>query len=435
MRVSTSSLYETGVGGMLRLQDQQLRLQQQVSTGRRINSPADDPIAAAAVLEIGQAQSMQEQFGRNIESARSALLQEEQALGDATRVLQDIKTLAVNAGNGALSNADRMALATELQARYDELLAIANRSDGNGHYLFSGFKADKPPFLQNAGGAISYQGDEGQRLVQIGVQRRVAVSDSGAAVFMTVREGDGRIVAAAAQANAGSAIVGTTSVGNEAAWNDPANPREFSIRFHVDATVTPAQTTYDIVDTVNNVSLLTGAIPAAGPHLRSYSESAPIALRTVAPPDTNPVPFDFGATVAVSGAPADGDLIGVRAAATRDMFGMISDLISSLRQGQSATAASAAAYRNRLDTALTGIDNALDQVLLVRAGAGTRLAELDTAQTAAEDAVLNHQQNLSRLQDLDYAAALSELAQRQAQLEAVQKSFLQITRLRLFDFI
>ena len=224
-------------------------------------------------------------------------------------------------------------------------------------------------------------------------------------------------------------------MGNEAAWNDPANPREFSIRFHVDATVTPAQTTYDIVDTVNNVSLLTGAIPAAGPHLRSYSESAPIALRTVAPPDTNPVPFDFGATVAVSGAPADGDLIGVRAAATRDMFGMISDLISSLRQGQSATAASAAAYRNRLDTALTGIDNALDQVLLVRAGAGTRLAELDTAQTAAEDAVLNHQQNLSRLQDLDYAAALSELAQRQAQLEAVQKSFLQITRLRLFDFI
>jgi flagellar hook-associated protein 3 FlgL len=433
MRVSTSSLYEAGVGGMLRLQEQQLRLQQQLSTGRRINSPADDPVAAAAALEIGQAQSMQAQFGRNIENARSALLAEEQALGDVSRVLQDVKTLAVNAGNAALSDSDRRALAVELQGRHDELLAVANRRDGHGQYLFSGFKADTPPFLQTAGGAVIYQGDEGQRLAQIGTNRRVAVNDSGAAVFMTVREGDGRIVANAAPANTGSAIVGAATIGNEAAWNDPANPREFSIRFHVDASVTPARTTYDIVDAVNNVSLLTGAAPAPGPHPRGYAEGALIVLRTQAPPDSNPLPFDFGASVTLSGAPASGDSVGLRAAATRDLFGVVSDLIATLRGGHSGTAA--AAYRNRLDTALTEIDNALDHVLLVRAGAGNRLAELDTAQTAAEDAVLDHQRNLSRLQDLDYAAALSDLAQRQTQLEAVQKSFLQITRLRLFDFI
>ncbi len=435
MRVSTSNLYESGVSGLLRLQDQQLRLQQQISSGRRIQSPADDPIAAASALEISQSRSIQEQFSRNIESARSALVQEEQALGDATRVLQDIRTLAVNAGSGALSNRDRLVLATELQARHDELLAIANRRDGNGDYLFAGFKADTLPFIQGANGTVSYQGDEGQRLVQIGANRRVAVSDSGSSVFMAVREGDGRIVASAGIGNAGSAIIGTTTIGNELAWNDPSNPREISIRFHVDATVTPAQTTYDIVDPVNNLSLLTGLPPVAGPHLRSFSEGAALELRTIAPPDTNPLPFDCGAALTISGAPAGGDQVGVRAAATQDVFSVVSGLMATLRGGQSPTAASAAAYRNRLDGALTGIDGALDHVLLVRAGAGSRLAELDAAQAAAEDAVINHQQNLARLQDLDYAAALSELAQRQAQLEAVQKSFLQVTRLRLFDFI
>lgn len=435
MRVSTSTIYEAGVGGMLQLQEQQVRLQQQVSTGRRINTPSDDPIAAAAVLEISQARAMNEQHGINIDRARASLLLEEQSLGDVTRVLQDIKTLAVNAGNAALSNTDRLAIVTELQVRYDELLGIANRSDGNGQYLFSGYKGDTPPFSQSAAGAVVYQGDEGQRLLQIGATRRVAVNDSGNAVFMAVREGDGRVVAAAASGNTGSAIVGGTTVSNEAAWRDPANPREFSIRFHVDSTVTPAQTSYDIVDPVNNVSLLTGAAPAAGPHLRSYREGAAIVLRSVTPPDTNPLPFDFGATVTVNGTPASGDSVGLRAAATRDMFGIVADLMSTLRAGQSATAASAAAYSNQLSTVLTGLDNALDQVLLVRAGAGTRLAELDTAQTASEDAVLNHDQNLSRLRDLDYAAALSELAQRQVQLEAAQKSFLQITSLQLFDFI
>jgi len=435
MRVSTSTIYEAGVGGMLQLQEQQVRLQQQVSTGRRINAPSDDPIAAAAVLEISQAKAMNEQYGINIDRARAALLLEEQSLGDVTRVLQDIKTLAVNAGNAVLSNTDRLAIVTELQVRYDELLGIANRRDGNGQYLFSGYKGDTPPFSQSAAGAVVYQGDEGQRLLQIGATRRVAINDSGNAVFMAVREGDGRVVAAAAAGNTGSAILGGATVSNEAAWRDPANPREFSIRFHVDSAVTPAQTTYDIVDPVNNVSLLTGAAPAAGPHLRSYREGTAIILRSVTPPDTNPVPFDFGATVTVNGAPASGDSVSVRAAATRDMFGVVADLMSTLRAGQSATAASAAAYSNQLSTVLTGLDNALDQVLLVRAGAGTRLSELDTAQTASEDAVLNHDQNLSRLRDLDYAAALSELAQRQVQLEAAQKSFLQITSLQLFDFI
>ena len=136
-----------------------------------------------------------------------------------------------------------------------------------------------------------------------------------------------------------------------------------------------------------------------------------------------------------SGAPASGDAFAVQAAATRDVFATINDLITVLRTGQSGVPASAAAYQNGLNTAMTNIDNALDKVLTVRASTGVRLRELDTAEASAADIGLNHETNLSRLQDLDYAQAISKLTQEQIYLEAAQKSFMRITSLRLFDFI
>ena len=435
MRISTNTLYEAGLAGLLDRQQGLLKLQQQVSTGRRVLTPADDPIAAAAALEISQAKGLNEQYKTNIGNARAVLMLEEQALGDVTRLLQDVKVLAVNAGNAGLRNEDRLSLATELQGRYEELLGIANRTDGGGQQLFSGYRGSTRPFSETAPGTVAYNGDEGQRLIQIAASRSIAVNDSGSAVFQTVVEGNGTFVAAAGVGNAGSGIVGSAAVTDALAWNGAGNPRDFSIRFDVDSSVTPPLTTYDIVDEVNNVSLLTGAPPAAGPHLRTHVPGSAIRLETVAPPDTNPAPFDFGAEVAITGDPATGDSFAVRAAATRDMFSTISDLINVLRTGQSGTPASNAAYQNGLNTAMTGIDNALNHVLTVRASAGIRLKELDTAESSAADIGLHHEENLSRLQDLDYARALSDLAQEQVYLEAAQKSFMQITSLRLFDFI
>lgn len=435
MRISTNTLYETGIAGILERQQMQLKLQQQLASGRRILTPADDPIAAASALEVTQAKGINEQYQVNIGNARTALLQEEQALGDVTRLLQDVKVLAVNAGNAALRNEDRDSLAAELQGRYEELLGIANRKDGSGQYLFSGYRGGSQPFSETAPGVVAYNGDEGQRLIQIGATRRIAVSDSGSAVFQAIDEGNGTFTTAAGGSNSGAGIISAGVVTDPLAWNAAGNPKDFSIRFHVDPSVTPLATTYDIVDTVNNVSLLTGAAPAAGPHLRTYIAGAAIRLETVAPPDTNGTPFDFGAEVAITGVPATGDTFAVQAASTRDLFATLDDLIAVLRTGQSGVPASAAAYQNGLNTVMTNLDNALDNVLTVRAATGMRLRELDTAENSAADIGLNHETNLSRLQDLDYAQAISKLTQEQIYLEAAQKSFLKITSLRLFDFI
>jgi len=435
MRISTNTLYDRGIAGILDRQAAQLGLQQQIATGRRVLTPSDDPIAAAAILEIGQAKGLSDQYQINIGNARAALLLEEQALGDITRLLQDVKVIAVNAGNGSLRNEDRASLAKELEGRYQELLGIANRTDGNGQYLFSGYRGGTQPFSETQPGVVAYNGDEGQRLIRIGASRQLAVNDSGKAVFQVIAEGNGSFVASAAPGNAGGGIIGSATVIDPMAWGGAANPGNFSVRFHVDSAATPPSTTYDIVDTVNNLSLLTGLAPVPGPHLRTHTPGSAISLKTVAPPDTSATPFDYGAQLVISGAPAGGDSFTLRPAASRDMFASLNDLIATLRTGNSGSVASVADYQNRLNTAMTNLDNALENVLTVRASAGVRLRELDTAENTAADISLSHSENLSRLQDLDYASALSDLSREQIYLEAAQKSFIQITTLRLFDFI
>lgn len=431
MRISTNMLYNTGIAGIQQRQQQQLHLHQQISSGSRLISPSDDPVAAAAALDVRQSQSINAQYHTNGTSARSQLGLEESALADFTTLLQDVKTLAVNAGNAALSNAERANLASEIEGRYTELLGIANRDDGNGNYLFSGYKGATQPFVETSPGNVSYTGDAGQRLLQIGASRSVAGNDSGESVFRAIRNGNGTFVAAPVAGNGGSGVINAGVVTDPSKWNVAGNARDFTIRFDVSGGVT----TYDIVDNVNNLSLLTGAAPAAGPYLRTFVPGGAISLATQAPPDTTGTPFDYGASVSISGSPVSGDRFTVVASSDQDIFTTLHDLVTTLRNGSNAVPASTAAYQTGINAALSNIDNALDNVLTVRASVGARLKEVDNAQGTSEDLSLQYQQTLSALEDLDYAKAISDLSQQQVILEAAQQSFLRITKLNLFDMM
>lgn len=184
MRISTQTLFETGAARLSELQSGLARTQQQVSTGRRVLTPADDPVAAARALEITQSQSINTQHGVNRQSAKSALGAEEGTLSGVTTLLQDVKTTVIAAGNPALSDTERGFMATELRGRLDELLGMANSRDALGNYQFSGFQTATPAFSKDpATGAVRYDGDQGQRLIQVDSTRQMAVSSPGQAVF------------------------------------------------------------------------------------------------------------------------------------------------------------------------------------------------------------------------------------------------------------
>ncbi|MHB1052933.1 MAG: flagellar hook-associated protein FlgL [Thiobacillus sp.] len=184
MRISTQTLFETGAARMGELQSGLARTQQQISSGRRILTPSDDPVGAARALEVTQSQSLNTQYGVNRQHATSALSGLEGSLSSVTSLFQDVKTTIIAAGNGALSNADRGYQAAELRGRFDELLGLANSRDAVGNYQFSGFQSDTPAFSKDPiTQAVTFDGDQGQRLIRVDASRQIVVNNPGQSVF------------------------------------------------------------------------------------------------------------------------------------------------------------------------------------------------------------------------------------------------------------
>ncbi len=182
MRISTQTLFDSGAARIGDLQLSLNKTQQQLATGRRVLTPSDDPIAAARALEVTQSQALNTQYGTNRGYAKDSLVAVDSTLASVTELLQNVKTTAISAGNGNLGDSERASIATALQSNLNQLVGLANTRDGQGNYLFSGFQTATPPFAQTATG-VQYQGDQGQRLVQVDATRQMAVSSQGQAVF------------------------------------------------------------------------------------------------------------------------------------------------------------------------------------------------------------------------------------------------------------
>lgn len=193
MRISTFQIYQQSVNSMLTQQADLAKTQQQLSVGKNILTPADDPAAAARVLELGQLIETNSQLQRNADAAETRLQLEESVLSQAGDILQVVRDLAVQGNNATLNAGDRQAIAFEVRERLDELLQIANSKEANGEHLFSGYKTSTTPFTHDGLGNFTYNGDQGQRELQIGPTRKVAASDDGDSIFMQIDDGAGGV--------------------------------------------------------------------------------------------------------------------------------------------------------------------------------------------------------------------------------------------------
>jgi flagellar hook-associated protein 3 FlgL len=168
--------------------DQQARLQQtqmQLSTGKKILAPSDDPAAAARIIDLNQSLKQTEQYQSNINTARHRLSMEEGALQGATEILQRIHELGVQGLSDTNSPESRIAAAVEMEALNEQLLNLANTKNANGEYMFSGFRSNTQPFSKDAGnpGAYAYAGDTNFRSIQIDASRQITDGDPGVTVF------------------------------------------------------------------------------------------------------------------------------------------------------------------------------------------------------------------------------------------------------------
>jgi flagellar hook-associated protein 3 FlgL len=191
MRVSTVHMFQQGLDAIVDRQSKLLKTQLQLSSGKRVNNPSDDPAGAARILDLQQGAAITRQYQANILAGQSRLELEDAVLASVTNSLQRARELAVGGLNGTQSIEDRTAMAKEIRQITDEVMALANTKDANGDYLFSGFQTQTAPFSTNGSGTYTYSGDQGQRFLQVGPTRQVSVGDSGMAVFMKIPDGAG----------------------------------------------------------------------------------------------------------------------------------------------------------------------------------------------------------------------------------------------------
>lgn len=280
MRISSTLFFQTGLNSINAQQSDLMHLYQQIGSGQRMVTPADDPLAAAQAINISQAQSMNKRFGDNREVAMRNLGTEENALTSVTLLLQDVKTRLVEVGNGTLSDADRATLSSVLSSARSSLLGLANSTDGSGQYLFSGAKGGTAAF-QDDNGKIVYMGDAGQRLIQADQTRQIAGSDVGSDVFARAASGTTDYLSRAVGANTGTGVMSKPSI------TDPAGANignRFEITF-----MGPNLYTVAIFDPLGDEVL-----PAIPP--QSYTAGASTSLS-----------LPGGVQVDFSGAPLNGD--------------------------------------------------------------------------------------------------------------------------------
>ncbi|MES2072905.1 MAG: flagellar hook-associated protein FlgL [Pseudomonadota bacterium] len=410
MRISTNMIFETGGSQISNLQSSLNRTQQQISANRRILNPGDDPIGSARALVISQSDAINDHLAANRSTVKGSLNVTEGALQSVTTLLQNAKATIVSAGSGTLTASDRATYATQLESSLNDLVGLANSRDGFGDYMFSGYATTTAPYTQTTNGA-TYNGDQGQRMLQVDTSRQLALSDIGPAIFGNIRTSANTFTTKANTANTGTAVI---AAGISTATPAALTGHNYSISF-------TSATTFSVTDA-------TTGNPVAVTPSNTYASGSTFNFNGIDVTLTDAV-GPTGATIP----PAAGDRFSVQPG-NQDIFETFTDIINALR-GPATTPLDKADFQAALGQANANIDKSLDNVSTSRTTVGASLSEIETLDNDGSAKGLNYKAALSEIQDLDYAKAITSLTQQQTTLQAAQKSFVATASLSLFALL
>jgi flagellar hook-associated protein 3 FlgL len=394
MRISTLGFQTDASNQMQSLEAEITQTQTELSTGISLQNAADNPAAMVQVTQLNTQISASQQYQTNGSTVNSNLQIEEQSLSDATTTMQSARDLAVEANDSALTSAQRQDIATQLQQLQQQLVSTANSTDSNGNYLFAGEATTTQPFTQS-GSQVTYNGSTSVSQVQISANQLISSGDSGANVFMNIPGGNGTFTTAVGANNTGTATIDTGTVADASQWV----PDTYTITF-------TDPTDY----TVTN------------------SEGATVSNGTYTTPGT--ITFN-GISTTVSGTPAAGDTFTVAPAGTVSAFATISNLITTLNNPNLSSAQISA----QVGTALEQMDAAVSNFSDVSAGVGARINAITAANTTATATQTTMTGQVSSLQDVDYAAATTQLSTQELALQAAQESYASIAKMSLFSYL
>ena len=410
-RLGTANMYDNALRNLGTRQTNLSNLQENLTSGKRVVRASDDPVSAAqaerAINRLARIQTEQ----RALETQRNAIAQAESALGDAVDLVQNFRELVVNAGSAALTPNDRNTIANQLQGLREQLLEVANRKDTNGIPLLSALGSALAPFLGPLSSSpdYSFNGLPGQT-ASSGVS--IPNTLDGEAAFMFDPQRDG-VYTAGVSAIPSSRALNTTAVTPVDA--SLVTGDNYTITF---SAVGPGATPGTTTATYTLTNTTTGAVSPAVV-VPDYPTDKPVTIAITSIPGLS---FD------IKGNPATGDTITLQPSPS--MFSTLDNAIRDIRSAPDSNAAAQA-----VGQALGNMDIGLERLHNMRGYAGELLNRADRITGDQEKRSIQLEGDRSRAEDLDMIQGISDFQNQQVGYEAALKSYAQVQKLSLFNFI
>lgn len=399
MRISSIEQFQQGIDSILNQQAKLNQTQLQLATGKKVLKPSDDPAVATQLLNLSSLKANNLQYDRNINTALNELELQESVLASSGNVLQRVRELTIQANNATQGSETRAAIADEISNLADELLQLSNSKSPSGEYIFAGYNSRTPAFAKSDAGFV-YQGDQGQRLLQVSEDTQLAVRDNGADVFQGMSTGDGRFLLETPASNTGDGIVKMSSTIDAISDN-------YTIVF--------TQVNADDPITFSIAGAVSGVV-ATG----TYQSGEAIAFN--------------GVSIEIEGALTNGDIYQINRSVRQNVFQSVQSIADTLLAGNE-TAAKSSKLVNDLGQSISTMDQALEHLQSRRTIVGNRLQALDTRADENANGLIRLERQTSELNDLDFAEAVSRLNLQTTALQAAQQSYIKIQGLSLFNYL
>lgn len=406
MRISTAYSFDSSISTLQKRQADLSDAQMQLTTGKRVNVASDDPVAAARAERALSTEARSDANQRGLQASRNAMKLSDSALTNAIDLLQDARETMVKAGNGSYTDGERKSLALALKEVRSQLLAVANRPDGGGGFVFSGQGSSSPPFIDAPGG-VRFVGQGGE--AQGASAEKLALTVDGELAWLKAKTGNGVFEAGAAAGNTGSGWISSGSVTTPTQVPYPAasgaTPPTYSVQFDV----TGGVTTYSILEDGN-------ALVSGEPYVSGKGITIP----------------GRGMTVNVAGAPASGDTFTLaQSNNTLSVFDTLDKAIAALNS----TGMNNGQIQQTVNSTTTSLDGLLSNMGAARSAVGESLNRMDSIEGRIAELKLNAQTDRSNAEDLDMVQAISSFQNKQTGYDAALKSYSMVQKLSLFNYV
>ncbi|GAA0857135.1 flagellar hook-associated protein FlgL [Aliiglaciecola litoralis] len=406
-RISTNQLYDRSIDAITRNQGSLSDVQQQLSSGKKLLRPSDDPVGAAQVVRLTEDLDKITQYKRNNTLLQNSLEQEEVVLKNINNALDRARVLMIQSGNGVYDKTDLQAIGIEIGSIRDEIFGLMNSQNSNGEYIFAGYQSQTEAFSYDPSSTdkkYTFAGDDGFKKIQVSDAVTIQSNSSGKTVFEDVQ----------ARLNINvTARVGVSSLSSritEQAAFDQFHKQNYDA-------VTPANNQFRATVLAGNQIRIDNIGTGATISTQNFESGKPFVFKGIS--------FD------VNAAPGDTFDFELNKPEKKNIAETLNDFFIALNDAS----LSDTDFSKAIADGLVGLDNGAKKLANATSSLGGRLNVAQSVLESNLDLEIANKSARSVIEDVDYAEAVSELSKQETALQAAQATFSRVTGLTLFDYI